>query len=109
METHNSSTLAETADADKLKISYEEEFEELKCIGRGNFGAAFLVKLRQAPADEDVYFIAKKIILGQLTDKEKEGAHLEVSTTIHLLRLCCRQDKCILIVHFPAGRSAETT
>jgi hypothetical protein len=30
-------------------ISYEEEFEELRCIGRGNFGAAFLVKLRNAP------------------------------------------------------------
>lgn len=75
MDSH--STLAETAD--KLKISYEEEFEELKCIGRGNFGAAFLVKLRQAPADQEVYFIAKKIILGQLTEKEKEGAHLEVS------------------------------
>lgn len=42
----NATTMAETADADKLKISYEEEFEELKCIGRGNFGAAFLVKLR---------------------------------------------------------------
>lgn len=27
-------------------FSYETEFEELRCIGRGNFGAAFLVKLR---------------------------------------------------------------
>lgn len=78
MDSH-ASTLAETNDEDKLKISYEEEFEEIKCIGRGNFGAAFLVKLRQAPADQEIYFIAKKIILGQLTEKEKEGAHLEVS------------------------------
>lgn len=31
------------------KISYEEEFEELKCIGRGNFGAAFLVKAKNLP------------------------------------------------------------
>ena len=46
-------------------ISYENEFEELKCIGRGNFGAAFLVKLKNAPDNsEEVYFIAKKVILG---------------------------------------------
>ena len=30
-------------------ISYEEEFEELRCIGRGNFGAAFLVKHKSPP------------------------------------------------------------
>jgi hypothetical protein len=40
------------------------EFEELRCIGRGNFGAAFLVKLRNAPEGKELYFIAKKIILG---------------------------------------------
>ena len=46
-------------------IRYELEFEELKCIGRGNFGAAFLVRLRNTPENEpDVYFVAKKIILG---------------------------------------------
>ena len=59
-------------------ISYEEEFEEMRCIGRGNFGAAFLVRLKNAPEDQEVYFIAKKVILGQLTDKEQDGAHLEV-------------------------------
>jgi len=36
----------------------------MRCIGRGNFGAAFLVKLRDTPEDEEIYFIAKKIILG---------------------------------------------
>jgi hypothetical protein len=51
-------------------ISYEEEFEEMRCIGRGNFGAAFVVKLKNTPDGEDVYFIAKKIILNQLTEKE---------------------------------------
>ena len=66
-----------------LSISYEEEFEEIKCIGRGNFGAAFLVKLRQAPANEEVYFVAKKVILGQLSEKEQEGAHLEVSKSVY--------------------------
>lgn len=50
---------------DLVSISYEQEFEELKCIGRGNFGAAFLVRLKNPPQDskEDVYYIAKKIIL----------------------------------------------
>jgi len=60
-------------------ISFDEEFIELRCIGRGNFGAAFLVQLRNTPNDEKIYFIAKKIILGQLTEKEQQGAYLEVS------------------------------
>lgn len=48
-----------------LQFSYEEEFEELKCIGRGNFGAAFLVKTKNPPTPNDeIYFIAKKILLG---------------------------------------------
>lgn len=46
------------------EASYEEEFEELKCIGRGNFGAAFLCKFRNTPEGQENYFIAKKIILG---------------------------------------------
>ena len=45
-------------------ISYEEEFEEIRCIGRGNFGAAFLVKVKSAPIDKEMYFVAKKVILG---------------------------------------------
>jgi len=64
---------------DGSEINFEEEFEEMRCIGRGNFGAAFLVKLRNTPEGEDIYFIAKKIILGQLTEKEQQGAYLEVS------------------------------
>ena len=58
-------------------INYEQEFEEVRCIGRGQFGAAFLVKLKNTPDDTEVYFIAKKIILAQLTAKEQEGSHLE--------------------------------
>ncbi len=47
------------------ETNYEDEFEELKCIGRGNFGAAFLVKFKNSPPDQqDKYFVAKKIILG---------------------------------------------
>jgi hypothetical protein len=53
------------------QISYEEEFDELKCIGRGNFGAAFLVRLKNPPdPNQEIYFIAKKILLGQLSFKE---------------------------------------
>ena len=52
-------------------LSYEEEFDELKCIGRGNFGAAFLVKLKNPPEPgQEIFFIAKKVLLGQLTLKE---------------------------------------
>ena len=52
-------------------ISYEDEFEELRCIGRGNFVAAFLVKHRNPPPGiNEQYFIAKKIVLGQLTVRE---------------------------------------
>ena len=59
--------MAETEDT----ISYEEEFEELRCIGRGNFGAAFLVKHRNPPPGiSESHFIAKKIVLGQLSKKE---------------------------------------
>jgi hypothetical protein len=32
-------------------INYEQEFEEVRCIGRGQFGAAFLVKLKNTPDD----------------------------------------------------------
>jgi len=62
-------------------MSYEKEFEELRCIGRGNFGAAFLVKLRNPPAgfEGETHYIAKKIVLGQLTPKEQEAALLEVT------------------------------
>ena len=58
--------------------TYAEEFEEMKCIGRGNFGAAFLVKHRNPPTDAtEVHFIAKKIIYANLDEKEKKAAYLE--------------------------------
>ena len=45
-------------------MSNTEEFQELRCIGRGNYGAAFLVKHKNPPKDADeIYFIAKKILL----------------------------------------------
>ena len=44
--TTKATTIADSSEGLPIRISYEEEFEELKCIGRGNFGAAFLVKMR---------------------------------------------------------------
>jgi hypothetical protein len=50
---------------DLSDLSYEDEFDELKCIGRGNFGAAFLVRLKNPPEEgQEIYYIAKKILLG---------------------------------------------
>ena len=58
--------------------TYSEEFEEMKCIGRGNFGAAFLVKHRNPPKDaQEIHFIAKKIIYESLPENEKKSAYLE--------------------------------
>jgi NIMA (never in mitosis gene a)-related kinase len=61
------------------------EYEEIQCIGRGNFGmniytnqaligAAYLVKNKV----ENKEYIAKKILLGSLEMKEQEGALMEV-------------------------------
>jgi hypothetical protein len=71
---------------DMSNLSYEDEFDELKCIGRGNFGAAFLIKLKNPPEPgQELFFIGKKILLGQLTMKEQEGALLEVRKSDHRL------------------------
>lgn len=70
--------MATTLDEGFSALSYAEEFEELKCIGRGNFGAAFLVKHRNPPpGEQEIYFIAKKIVYAQLNEKEKEQSFLE--------------------------------
>jgi NIMA (never in mitosis gene a)-related kinase len=86
-------------------IAYEEEFEELKCIGRGNFGAAFLVKHKNPPTEAtENYFIAKKIILGQLTPREQEQALLEALLLRDLNHInivsykCSFIDKDVLII-----------
>jgi hypothetical protein len=63
-------------DNDRPQNDYQEEFEELKCIGRGNFGAAFLVRHKNPPVDaKEVYFVAKKIVHAQLSDKEQKQAY----------------------------------
>lgn len=83
---------------DDEPISYEEEFEELKCIGRGNFGAAFLVKHKNPPPGvTESYFIAKKIVLGQLTAREQEQALLEAQLLRNLNHINITAYKCSFI------------
>jgi len=83
---------------DDEPISYEEEFEELKCIGRGNFGAAFLVKHKDPPPGvTESYFIAKKIVLGQLTAREQEQALLEAQLLRNLNHINITSYKCSFI------------
>jgi NIMA (never in mitosis gene a)-related kinase len=86
-------------------ISYEDEFEELRCIGRGNFGAAFLVKHKNPPPGiSEQYFIAKKIVLGQLTVREQEQALLEAQLLRNLNHVnivsyrCSFIDKEVLVI-----------
>jgi NIMA (never in mitosis gene a)-related kinase len=59
---------------------YAQEYKEIKCIGRGNFGAAFLVANRET----NVKYVAKKIMLGQLPEKEQQNALLEVNLLRYL-------------------------
>ena len=58
-----------------MELKYKEDYEEIQCIGRGNFGAAYLVRHRQ----ENEKYIAKKVMLSGLKQKEKEAAMLEVN------------------------------
>lgn len=53
---------------------YKEKYIERKIIGRGNFGSATLVSPKETP---DKFFVAKKIILGGLKEKEQTSALLE--------------------------------
>lgn len=62
------------------KSVFSEVYKEVKCIGRGNFGAAFLVANKQT----GVKYVAKKIMLGQLPEKEQENALLEVNLLRYL-------------------------
>jgi len=58
-----------------MEQQYKAEYEEIQCIGRGNFGAAYLVR----HIAENKKYIAKKVMLSGLKQKEKEGAMLEVN------------------------------
>ena len=54
--------------------SYKALYEEKKIIGKGNFGSATLVCRKDKP---DQFFIAKKILFGNLSDKEQQSASNE--------------------------------
>ena len=56
-----------------MSSSYEETYEEQTCIGRGNFGSAWLVRHKH----ENVKYIAKKVVLEGLGAKEQDGCMLE--------------------------------
>ena len=55
--------------------NYHNTYEEGTCIGRGNFGAAMLVEHKK----EQKKYIAKKINLDGLSNKEQEGCMMEVN------------------------------
>ena len=56
-----------------LATRYKELYEEIKFIGKGGFGEAHLVRLKQLIQNE--FFIAKKINLSKYkNEKQKEGA-----------------------------------
>lgn len=56
-----------------LKSSYHSRFREIELIGRGNFGSATLV---QDLSDLKIY-VAKKIVLNNLKEKEQQSSLLE--------------------------------
>lgn len=58
-----------------MEQQYKAEYDEIQCIGRGNFGSAYLVLHKS----ENKQYIAKKVMLSGLKQKEKEGAMLEVN------------------------------
>jgi NIMA (never in mitosis gene a)-related kinase len=57
------------------KNEYQTKYKELEIIGRGNFGSATLVRSEH---DNNIY-VAKKVLLGGLSQKEQDGAKLEVN------------------------------
>ncbi len=54
--------------------SYKDQYNEIRCIGRGKFGTAYLVR----NLSDSKLYVAKKITLDGLGEKEIEGAFNEV-------------------------------
>lgn len=54
---------------------YNATYSEEQCIGRGNFGAAMLVTHKK----EGKKYIAKRVNLEAMPDKEQEGCMMEVN------------------------------
>lgn len=65
---------------DSQHRKYLNDYSEVKWIGRGNFGSAFLVHNNETKDK----FVAKKIMLGQLPEKEQQNALLEVNLLRYL-------------------------
>lgn len=61
-------------------MGYKQEYEEVKQIGRGNFGSAHLVENKE----DKIKYVAKKIMLGQLPENEQQNALLEVNLLRYL-------------------------
>jgi NIMA (never in mitosis gene a)-related kinase 1/4/5 len=59
---------------------YKQDYNEIKWIGRGNFGSVYLIQNKET----DIKFVAKKVLLGQLPDKEQQNALLEVNLLRYL-------------------------
>lgn len=53
---------------------YKQNYIERKIIGRGNFGSATLISPKKDPQS---FFVAKKILMGSLKEKEQNSALLE--------------------------------
>ena len=60
-------------------MGYKDLFKEIKCIGRGTFGAAFLVLSKQGE-----FFIAKKISLKGIPENKKKAAFFEAELLKYL-------------------------
>ena len=55
--------------------SYTNSYQEEECIGRGSFGAAFIVNQKK----ENKKYIAKKLSFNGLQPKEQEACMMEVN------------------------------
>ena len=64
----------------KSKSLYNDIYTETKWIGRGNFGSAYLAVNKET----GLKYIAKRILLKLLPEKEQENALLEVNLLRYL-------------------------
>jgi hypothetical protein len=60
-------------------LKYRDLFSEIKCIGRGSFGSAYLVTSKQ-----NEFFIAKKISLFGIPENQRKAAMLEADLLKYL-------------------------
>ncbi len=59
---------------------YGKLYTELKCIGKGNFGTAHLTR----NLEDGGLYVAKKIALDALSEKEVQAAFGEVFTILYI-------------------------